>query len=112
MLVKLLREYLRPYKRPIALIVVLQFLATLAMLYLPTLNADIIDTGVLTGNSGYIWRTGGLMLAITLGQIACQIGADTVITKNISTSICTCCTSFVLRVISEGVPKWPTSRAE
>jgi ATP-binding cassette subfamily B protein len=74
-LVKLLREYLRPYKGPIALIVALQFLATLAMLYLPTLNADIIDTGVLTGNSGYIWRTGGLMLAITLGQISCQICA-------------------------------------
>jgi len=74
-LVKLLREYLRPYKAPIALVVGLQFLATLAMLYLPTLNADIIDTGVLTGNSGYIWRTGGIMLAITLGQVACQICA-------------------------------------
>ena len=75
MLVKLLREFLRPYKGPIAFIVGLQFLATLAMLYLPTLNADIIDTGVLTGNSGYIWRTGGIMLAITLGQILCQICA-------------------------------------
>ncbi|MBR7826452.1 ABC transporter ATP-binding protein [Actinospica sp. MGRD01-02] len=75
MLVKLLREYLRPYRRPIAFIVGLQFLATLAMLYLPTLNADIIDTGVLTGNTGYIWRTGALMLGITLGQIACQICA-------------------------------------
>ena len=75
MLIKLLREYLRPYKGPISLIVGLQFLATLAMLYLPTLNADIIDTGVLTGNSGYIWRTGGIMLAITLGQVACQICA-------------------------------------
>jgi ATP-binding cassette subfamily B multidrug efflux pump len=74
-LVKLLREYLRPYRRPIAFIVGLQFLATLAMLYLPTLNADIIDTGVLTGNTGYIWRTGALMLGITLGQIACQICA-------------------------------------
>jgi ATP-binding cassette subfamily B protein len=74
-LVKLLREYLRPYRGPIALIVGLQFLATLAMLYLPTLNADIIDTGVLTGNTGYIWRTGALMLGITLGQISCQICA-------------------------------------
>jgi ATP-binding cassette subfamily B protein len=74
-LIKLLREFLRPYRRPIALIVGLQFLATLAMLYLPTLNADIIDRGVLTGQSGYIWRTGGVMLAITLGQISCQICA-------------------------------------
>ena len=75
MLVKLLREYLRPYRRPIAFIVGLQFLATLAMLYLPTLNADIIDTGVLTGNTGYIWKTGALMLGITLGQVACQMCA-------------------------------------
>ena len=75
MLIKLLREFLRPYRRPIAVIVGLQFLATLAMLYLPTLNADIIDQGVLTGDSGYIWRTGGIMLAITLGQIVCQICA-------------------------------------
>ncbi len=75
MLIKLLRQFLRPYRRPIALIVGLQFLATLAMLYLPTLNANIIDTGVLTGNTGYIWKTGALMLAITLGQIACQICA-------------------------------------
>jgi ATP-binding cassette subfamily B protein len=74
-LIKLLRQFLRPYRRPIALIVGLQFLATLAMLYLPTLNANIIDTGVLTGNTGYIWKTGALMLAITLGQIACQICA-------------------------------------
>ena len=75
MLIKLLREYLRPYRKPIWWVVGLQFLATLAMLYLPTLNADIIDNGVLNGDSGYIWRTGGLMLAITLGQICCQICA-------------------------------------
>ncbi|HET9171729.1 MAG TPA: ABC transporter ATP-binding protein [Actinospica sp.] len=75
MLVKLLRQYLKPYRKPIAVIVGLQFLATLAMLYLPTLNANIIDIGVLTGDTGYIWRTGGLMLAITLGQICCQICA-------------------------------------
>jgi ATP-binding cassette subfamily B protein len=75
MLIKLMREFLRPYRRPIAIVAALQFLATLAMLYLPTLNADIIDQGVLSGNTGYIWRTGGLMLAITLGQIACQICA-------------------------------------
>ena len=75
MLIKLLREFLRPYRRPIAVVAALQFLATLAMLYLPTLNADIIDRGVLSGDTGYIWRTGMLMLAITLGQIACQICA-------------------------------------
>ena len=46
MLVSLLRKYLAPYKGQIALVVLLQFVQTLAMLYLPTLNADIIDQGV------------------------------------------------------------------
>ncbi|HKT03682.1 MAG TPA: ABC transporter ATP-binding protein [Rugosimonospora sp.] len=75
MLIRLLRQYLRPYRRPITLVVLLQFLQTLATLYLPTLNADIIDRGVVTGDTGYIVRTGGFMLAVTLAQIACAIAA-------------------------------------
>src|SRR5256886_2917028 len=75
MLVRLLRRQLRPYRGAIALTVLFQFLQTLATLYLPTLNADIIDHGVVTGNTGYIMRTGGLMLAVTLAQIACAITA-------------------------------------
>ncbi len=75
MLVRLLREYLRPYGRPIAAIVVLQFFSTLAALYLPSLNADIIDNGVATGDTAYIVRTGGVMLAVTLVQITCSITA-------------------------------------
>jgi ATP-binding cassette subfamily B multidrug efflux pump len=53
----------------------LQFVQTVASLYLPTLNADIIDKGVVTGDTAYIWRVGGLMLAVTIVQIAFAIGA-------------------------------------
>ncbi|WP_285778432.1 ABC transporter ATP-binding protein [Microtetraspora sp. NBRC 13810] len=75
MLLRLLRAYLRPYARPIALVVLLQLVQTLATLYLPTLNADIIDNGVVRGDTGYIVRVGGVMVAITLVQIVCAIGA-------------------------------------
>jgi ATP-binding cassette, subfamily B, multidrug efflux pump len=75
MLLRLLRTYLRPYRGPISLVVLLQLVQTLATLYLPTLNADIIDNGVITGNTHYILRIGGLMLLITLAQITCAVGA-------------------------------------
>jgi ATP-binding cassette subfamily B multidrug efflux pump len=74
-LIRLLREYLRPYRRPLGLVLTLQLAQTLATLYLPTLNADIIDKGVIFHNTGYIMRTGGIMLAITLAQIVCAVGA-------------------------------------
>ncbi|KOT93544.1 multidrug ABC transporter ATPase [Streptomyces sp. NRRL F-4707] len=70
-----MRTRLRPYKRPIALLVALQFLQTCASLYLPTLNADIIDNGVVNGDSGYILRHGALMIGISLAQVVCNIGA-------------------------------------
>ena len=75
MLVRLIRAYLRPYTRTITLIVLLQLVQTLATLYLPALNADIIDDGVVKGDTGYILTTGGLMIAITLVQIVCAICA-------------------------------------
>lgn len=75
MLVRLIRAYLRPYTRSIALIVALQLVQTLATLYLPTLNADIIDDGVVKGDTGYILQIGGVMIAVTLVQIVCSIGA-------------------------------------
>ena len=65
MLIRLLRAHLRPYRKPISLVVVLQLVQTLATLYLPTLNADIIDNGVVKGDTGYIMRIGGVMLAVT-----------------------------------------------
>ena len=75
MLIRLLRDHLRPYRRDLWYVVVLQLVQTLATLYLPTLNADIIDNGVITGNTSYIWRTGGFMIAVTFVQIICATGA-------------------------------------
>ncbi|MFD7922437.1 ABC transporter ATP-binding protein [Streptomyces sp. NPDC059740] len=75
MLVRLARAHLRPHRNSICLVVLLQLVQTLATLYLPTLNADIIDDGVIKGDTGYILGTGGLMLAVTLLQMACAAGA-------------------------------------
>ncbi|HZG95151.1 MAG TPA: ABC transporter ATP-binding protein [Mycobacteriales bacterium] len=75
MLVRVLRAHLRPYRRTIGVIVVLQLLQSIATLFLPTLNADIIDNGVVKGDTGYIMRIGLVMLAVTLAQIACAVPA-------------------------------------
>ncbi|MDQ7807077.1 ABC transporter ATP-binding protein [Amycolatopsis sp. A133] len=75
MLVKLLRSHLRPYRGTLWVIVGLQLVQTIAMLYLPTLNADIVDNGLIKGDMPYILRIGAVMLAITLAQIAGSIGA-------------------------------------
>ncbi|WP_326645192.1 ABC transporter ATP-binding protein/permease [Streptosporangium sp. NBC_01755] len=75
MLTRLLRTYLRPYLAALTAVVVLQLVGTIASLYLPSLNADIIDQGVATGDTGYILSAGGWMLAISLVQIACSIAA-------------------------------------
>lgn len=75
MLINLLRVHLRPYWGTISAIVALQLVQTLATLYLPNLNADIIDNGVAVGDTGHILRVGGFMLIITLLQIAAAISA-------------------------------------
>ncbi|WP_433203782.1 ABC transporter ATP-binding protein [Dactylosporangium sp. CS-047395] len=75
MLIRLLRTYLGRYRGPITLVVLLQLVQTLATLYLPTLNADIIDRGVITGDTGYILRIGGFMLGVSLVQIVCSAAA-------------------------------------
>ncbi|WP_151083479.1 ABC transporter ATP-binding protein [Nocardioides cynanchi] len=75
MLLRLVRQFLSTYRRPLAIVVALQFVGTLGALYLPSLNADIIDKGVVTGDTGYILRTGALMLGVAFLQIACSIGA-------------------------------------
>jgi ATP-binding cassette, subfamily B, multidrug efflux pump len=74
-LISLLKRYLQPYKGPLVAVVVLQFLGTLAALYLPTLNADIIDNGVAKGDTTYIIQVGAVMLAITFVQVICTIAA-------------------------------------
>ena len=75
MLIRLLRAYLAPYRRPIAGLLVLSLAGTMAALLLPSLNAAIIDEGVAKGDTGYIWRTGQMMLAVTLVQVGCSIWA-------------------------------------
>src|SRR5690349_5061517 len=75
MLLSLLRERLAPYRSYLSAVVVLQFVGVVAMLYLPSLNADIIDNGIVLGDTRYIIRTGGLMLAVSLVQIACSVAA-------------------------------------
>ncbi|MCW2608999.1 MAG: ATP-binding cassette, subfamily multidrug efflux pump [Actinomycetota bacterium] len=75
MLIRLLRTYLAPYHGAIALVVLFQLGSTLAALYLPTLNAAIIDNGVVRGDTRYIVRIGGIMLAVTLVQIAGSVVA-------------------------------------
>jgi ATP-binding cassette subfamily B multidrug efflux pump len=88
-LIRLLRRFLAPYRRSVVAVVALLVGQTVANLYLPNLNADIINNGVLTGDLGYIWRTGTLMLGIALAvgvvsilavylasRVAMGVGAD------------------------------------
>jgi ATP-binding cassette subfamily B protein len=74
-LIRLLRGYLGPYRKPLLIVVALTFVQTMCTLLLPTLNADIIDKGILKGDTDYIWRTGGIMLAITFVQVVFAITA-------------------------------------
>nr|BBX81154.1 putative ABC transporter ATP-binding protein [Mycobacterium florentinum] len=75
MLLALLRQYIRPYRRLVAVLMVLQLISTLATLYLPTVNAAIIDEGVARGDTSTIVRLGMVMLAVTGLQVLCSVGA-------------------------------------
>lgn len=75
MLVTLARKYLGPYRWAVVAVLVLQLVQTLAALYLPSLNADIIDDGVVVGDIGQIWSTGGWMLVVSLGQVVASVVA-------------------------------------
>jgi ATP-binding cassette subfamily B protein len=72
---KLLVRYLSPAWPLIVAVVVFQLAQSIASLWLPTLNADIIDNGVVTGDIPYIWSTGGVMLIVSLVQVVCAIVA-------------------------------------
>ncbi len=74
-MIKIFR-FLRPWRWSIALLLALVFIQVLADLYLPTLMADIIDQGVLRGDTDYIVRIGGIMLLITLASISCAVVAS------------------------------------
>lgn len=75
MLLKLLRQYLRPYWGYLVALLALQMISVLANLYLPTINAEIIDNGVSKGDTTYIWQRGGLMLLIAFAGILASIAA-------------------------------------
>jgi ATP-binding cassette subfamily B protein len=75
MLWALLRQYTRPYRRQLTVVATLQLISTLASLYLPTLNARIIDHGVARGDTAVIGRLGAVMLGVSALQVLCAIGA-------------------------------------
>ena len=75
MLMSMLRDFLRPYRKQLLIVLGLTTVQTMCVLFLPTLNADIIDNGVITGDTGYIWRVGGIMLAVTCVQVVFAVGA-------------------------------------
>ncbi|BDZ47496.1 ABC transporter ATP-binding protein [Naasia aerilata] len=75
MLIRILARFLRPHWALLVGVIVFQLAQSIASLYLPTLNADIIDNGVAKGDTGYILQVGVLMLGITLVQVACAIAA-------------------------------------
>ncbi len=75
MLLALLRQYIQPYRRLVAVLMALQLITTLASLYLPTVNAAIIDEGVAKGDTTTIVRLGMVMLGVTALQVLCSVGA-------------------------------------
>jgi ATP-binding cassette, subfamily B, multidrug efflux pump len=73
MLMPLLRQFLAPYRQLLVAVLVLSLVGTMASLFLPSLNAAIIDEGVARGDIAHIWNTGGMMLAVSVLQVICTI---------------------------------------
>ncbi|MFC0335065.1 ABC transporter ATP-binding protein [Paenibacillus sepulcri] len=74
-MMKLLR-FLRPYRIPVAFVLILVLVQSLSDLYLPTLMSDIVDKGVVAGDTPYIWKIGGFMMLMALLGAACSVGAS------------------------------------
>ncbi|AZS17708.1 ABC transporter ATP-binding protein [Paenibacillus lutimineralis] len=74
-MIKLFR-HLKPYKWLVIAAMALVFFQSLAELYLPTLMSDIVNTGVVKGDTAYIWKIGGYMLLVAIGGMACAIGGS------------------------------------
>ena len=72
---ELIKSHLFPYRKVLWTVVVLSAIQTFAALMLPTINADLINNGVLVGDNAYIWRSGALMLAFTMVQVVFAAGA-------------------------------------
>ena len=73
MLLTLIRRYSKPYSPYILAVVVFQLASTIAALYLPSLNAQIIDEGVARGDTDFIWRTGAMMLLVAFAPVAAAL---------------------------------------
>lgn len=71
----LLARFGRPYLGQVLAVIALQLLTVGAILFLPALNAQIIDDGIATGDTGVIWRLGGIMLAVALLQLAASVSS-------------------------------------
>ena len=80
-LLRLIFRYLRPHWTLIVGVVIFQSVQTIAALYLPKLTADIIDHGVARGDTAYVLRVGGVMLALSCGQITAAIVAGLLAAK-------------------------------
>ncbi|WP_423802349.1 ABC transporter ATP-binding protein [Neobacillus sp. SAB-20_R2A] len=71
-----LAKFLKPFQFPVMFVLVLVLLQSLSELYLPTLMADIVDKGVVTGDTHYIWKIGGFMLLVAAGGMICSVSAS------------------------------------
>ena len=71
-MIKLLR-FMKPFRMALILVLVLAFVQSMANLYLPKMMADIVDNGIVKGDTGYIWSTGALMLLVTIGGVISAI---------------------------------------
>src|SRR5258708_1016591 len=71
-MIKLMR-FLKPYRFTLVLVVILAFGQAMANLYLPNLMANIVDKGIVGKDTGYIWRTGGIMALVALGGVICAV---------------------------------------
>lgn len=74
-MMKLFR-FLKPFRLPVAFVLGLVFFQSLAELYLPTLMSDIVDIGIVSGDTAYIWKMGGWMLLVAAGGTLCAIGGS------------------------------------
>ena len=109
MLARLLRERLRPLSVPLTWVVVLQLASSLANLYLPSLNADIIDEGVARGDTDYVVRTGGWMLAVSLLQVCAALGTVWFASRTAMGSAATCALRSSRESATSPPARWPTS---
>ena len=98
-------RFMKPYRGMIALVLILVFAQVLTELYLPALMADIVDIGVLHGDTGFILRMGGLMLLIAAFGMACTIAASYFSARllPVSEGICAANCSACKQLLAAGV---------